>query len=76
MANSKSFTLSDKCIKCKKCVNICPTNNITLNEKISFSNKCMFCLACLHNCPVQAIDYKGKMAKNGYYVFPQELENF
>ncbi len=76
MANSKSFTLSDKCIKCKKCVNICPTNNITLNEKISFSNKCMFCLACLHNCPVHAIDYKGKMAKNGYYVFPQELENF
>ena len=75
MANSKSFKVSNKCTKCKKCINNCPINNITLeNEKINFNNNCIFCLGCLHKCPVQAIDYKGNIEKNGQYIFPKELE--
>ena len=75
--NSKSFSVSEKCVKCKKCVDVCPVNNISLvNEHISFSNKCMFCLSCIHHCPVHAIDYKGKGNINGYYVCPPDYEIF
>ena len=75
MANSKSFTVSEACIGCGKCEEVCPMNNITLQEgKVSFGRQCMFCLGCVHRCPVHAIDYKGKGAKNGYYTCPPDSE--
>ena len=75
MANSKSFTVSEACVGCGKCEEVCPMNNITLQEgKVSFGRQCMFCLGCVHRCPVHAIDYKGKGAKNGYYTCPPDSE--
>ncbi len=66
-ASSKHFKVSDNCIKCQKCIKLCPTNNISLkNNKITFSNNCMFCLACINNCPTKAITYKNK--HNGTYT--------
>ncbi|WFD11860.1 EFR1 family ferrodoxin [Tepidibacter hydrothermalis] len=46
---------SDKCSKCKVCVNKCPNNNIVLsNNRIQFSNQCLACGRCLHICPKNA----------------------
>ena len=73
--NSKSFNVLDSCIKCKKCIQDCPVNNITLDKGIiKFGNDCMLCLSCIHHCPVHAIDYNGQGTKNGYYTCPSDLE--
>lgn len=46
-----------KCIHCNKCINECPTHNITIqNDKIKFSNKCIMCMRCSFYCPKDAIN--------------------
>ena len=61
------FNVNENCIKCKKCVNICPVNNIKLeNGKITFGNNCIACLACYHRCPKLAIQYLNKRKKYRY----------
>lgn len=47
-----------KCIHCNKCVNNCPTKNISIdkNGKIKFGGHCMMCCACSMNCPTNAIN--------------------
>lgn len=75
MTGNTHFTISDDCIQCGICVRKCPVNNIVLNDgKISFRKNCMFCLGCIHHCPVHAIDYKGKVKKNGYYTCPPDKD--
>ncbi|WP_373898185.1 EFR1 family ferrodoxin [Haloimpatiens sp. FM7315] len=49
-----------KCLKCKKCQDNCPTNNIIVNEKIEFKSNCISCQRCIHICPSNAFLYKGK----------------
>lgn len=45
-----------KCIKCNKCVNVCPMNNITIkNGKFKFGHKCVLCMGCSFGCPKDAI---------------------
>ncbi len=44
-----------KCVKCGKCVKICPKNNIVMKNKIKFKLKCMMCMRCIYKCPVRAI---------------------
>lgn len=72
-----SFSVSDKCVKCKKCINICPVNNITMvNNKIQFGDNCVSCLGCYHRCPEKAIKYKNRNKKSRYlnpYVTDKEI---
>lgn len=49
------FWADKNCIKCKKCERICPTNNIKVNEKVSFGSNCYLCMRCVHQCPMEAI---------------------
>ena len=45
-----------KCIKCQKCINMCPAHNISLkNDKIKFGGQCLMCQKCVMYCPKQAI---------------------
>ena len=47
-----------KCIKCMKCVNICPMHNIKFDsqkEKFKFGTHCALCVGCSFNCPQKAI---------------------
>ncbi|MDE6471701.1 MAG: EFR1 family ferrodoxin [Clostridia bacterium] len=63
----KRFSVNDKCIKCQKCVNICPSANIALeNGEIVFKDKCIACLGCYHRCPQKAIVYLEKKSKYRY----------
>lgn len=63
----EDFSTTDACIKCGKCVSLCPADNICLNDgKIVFSNKCVACLGCYHRCPQKAIVYKKKNKKDRY----------
>ncbi len=49
-----------KCIDCKKCVSICPTGAISLeNPKKTNTETCIDCLACVKNCPAGARSISG-----------------
>ena len=45
-----------KCVKCMKCVNNCPLNNITFTDgNFKFGTNCALCVRCSFNCPTCAI---------------------
>lgn len=72
----EDFSANASCVKCGKCVSVCPVGNISLcNGKIEFSNKCVACLGCYHRCPQKAIVYKNKKKKDRY-LNPNVDENF
>ena len=64
----KTYKLKDKlkidyskCISCGKCANICPMNNIKMdNNKPVSQNRCTSCYRCINNCPKKAITLIGK----------------
>ena len=63
----RRFSIKDNCIKCGKCINICPVKNITMeNSKIVFGDSCIACLGCYHRCPQKAIVYLNKRKKDRY----------
>ena len=46
----------NKCIKCNKCVNNCPMNNIKrVDDKLKFGTHCSMCQRCTTYCPTDAI---------------------
>lgn len=72
---SERFSVTDTCVLCGKCIEICPSKNITLqNGKITFSDQCIACLGCFHRCPSKAILYKNKDNKKRY-VNPNIVES-
>lgn len=51
----------EKCVGCGKCQEICPMNNIKIeNQKAKASDKCTMCYRCISNCPQKAITLIGK----------------
>lgn len=62
----------NKCVDCMKCVNACPTHNITkVNGKFKFGNHCLGCMRCSFLCPRSAIKIGilGAWKVNGRYDF-------
>ena len=71
MVTDKKFTVDeDVCIKCGKCVKVCPVDNIqgTPPEWIH-NGRCTSCLACYHYCPTHAINFGKITRKRGQYYF-------
>ena len=61
------FSVNENCVKCGKCISICPANNISsVNNEIVFADKCVACLGCYHRCPNKAIVYLKKKKKDRY----------
>jgi len=57
---SRLFSVNfNKCDSCGKCVQICPTNNITLTankgKSPAFGRNCLLCLSCELKCHTEAI---------------------
>lgn len=64
---TKDFSVSEDCVRCGKCVDVCPSGNITMkNGKIEFGESCVACLGCYHRCPQKAIRYKNKKKRDRY----------
>ena len=58
-----AFRTTEACIGCGKCVELCPLNNIRLeNGKPVWGKNCTHCMACICYCPKEAIEY-GKKSK-------------
>lgn len=72
---ANDFSVTSDCVQCGKCVNLCPTNNISIdNGKITFADRCVICLGCYHRCPKKAIRYKNK-EKTDRYINPNIWES-
>ena len=69
-----AFRATDVCIGCGKCVELCPLNNIRLeNGKPVWGKHCTHCMACICYCPKEAIEYGKKSKGKPRYHF-EELE--
>lgn len=66
---AKGFRVTDECIRCGKCEEHCPLNNIRLCDgKPVYGENCTHCMACICGCPTEAIEYKKKtVGKLRYY---------
>lgn len=59
MKSERSFTVTEACVECGVCVNVCPRGNYELTAKgVRMSGDCEFCFACIQNCPQKAIRFK------------------
>ena len=64
----RDFKANENCVRCQKCISVCPVGNISLVDgKIVFGDKCVACLGCYHRCPQKAIQYKNKKKKFRYF---------
>lgn len=72
---TQDFSVTEDCIRCGKCVDLCPSDNISLVDgKVVFADRCVICLGCYHRCPQKAIRYKGK-TKSDRYLNPNIRES-
>lgn len=67
--SDEPFHTTDACISCGKCVNVCPLQNISLEDgHPKWHGNCTNCDACFHHCPKNAIQYgKASVGKEQYY---------
>lgn len=76
--NGKQYKVNGGCVHCGKCVNICPTHNISVkNGKFKFGKKCLMCMRCALLCPKNAvkIGWFDKWKINGPYTFEEPSEH-
>jgi len=71
--STKPFMVTDACISCGLCQEICPCGAITLMCGIPVwtKNRCVQCLGCLHRCPTGAIHWKKASEERGRYFNPR-----
>lgn len=61
--SSKKFYTKDSCVGCGKCQQVCPMNNISMEQdRPVWGTDCTHCMACICSCPTEAIEY-GKISQ-------------
>ncbi len=63
----------DKCIRCGKCVGVCPVNIIRLNKFPERIGMCIKCHNCKRICPAEAISSTGIWRKMVFHFGMQKL---
>lgn len=57
----KGFTITEKCIECGKCANLCPQQCISEGTPYQIKDEnCLHCGLCFENCPAEAIERRGE----------------
>jgi ferredoxin len=73
---AKDFWITDACTKCGICAQVCPVENIRMQDgKPAWLDHCQHCLACLQWCPVEAIQYKKSTLGKKRYHHPDVSAN-
>ena len=62
------FRVTDACVGCGKCEELCPLGNIRLEDgRPVWGERCTHCMACISYCPAEAIEYgKRSVGKRRY----------
>ena len=70
IVKAKGFRVTDECIECGFCSEVCPLNNISISDgKPVWGNECTHCMVCICRCPKEAIEYKNaSVGKRRYYL--------
>ncbi|MBE0700970.1 MAG: 4Fe-4S binding protein [Acholeplasmataceae bacterium] len=65
---SDAIKIKENCILCKKCIELCPTENFEIKDGVlSTKNQCIACYRCINHCPVNALhSSKNALVKNPY----------
>ncbi|MDD1710193.1 MAG: EFR1 family ferrodoxin [Methanoregulaceae archaeon] len=67
----RKFTVDDRCTSCGRCVQVCPVENIRLEEgRPVWLHHCEQCMACIQLCPALAIQAGNKTEKRDRYCHP------
>lgn len=75
VVKAKKFHYTAKCISCGKCAEVCPLNNVKLeNNKPTWAKNCTHCMACIAYCPVEAIEYGKVSRKRKRYTLEKTLQ--
>lgn len=71
--STRPFVVTDHCIGCGLCQEICPCGAILISggRPAWVKSKCVRCLGCLHRCPAQAIHWKTPEEDRGRYCNPR-----
>lgn len=64
------FVVTDRCIGCAACVDVCPRGNYEMTSQgVKTEGECEFCFACIQNCPQKAIQFstgeRNLLVRNG-----------
>lgn len=59
MRSTEPFVVTDACIECRVCEDICPEQAIRVYHRkpVWDEERCSLCMGCLQICPKQAIEY-------------------
>lgn len=69
---AKPFWVSNACISCGRCRQVCPLGNIQLREgRPVWGRRCTHCMACICLCPVEAIEYGRSSQGKPRYQCPE-----
>ncbi len=56
--SEKYFVITDNCVGCGVCADVCPRGNYSLTpDGVKTDGDCEFCFACIQNCPQKAIKF-------------------
>ena len=71
--STKPFLVTDDCVGCGLCQEICACGAIELmdGKPVWKKARCVQCLACLHRCPAKAIHWKKVTENQGRYYNPR-----
>ena len=68
--DDRPYHSTEACVHCGKCAEICPLQDITLEDgRPKWNGHCTMCMACYHHCPVNAIQYGKATEGKGQYYF-------
>lgn len=73
--SEKYFVITDRCIGCGVCTDVCPRGNYSLTGNgVKTSGDCEFCFACIQNCPQKAIQF-AEQPEGGFPKLPEKNPN-